>query len=96
MMEMVLEATARLRDSGYVVDFTATKDGRLRCGACRTVHDPTSMVIDEIVRCEGASDPDDQTILFALQCSCERPGLNVTGFGTSASAADVAVLRRLP
>jgi hypothetical protein len=95
-METVLEATARLRSSGFVVDFAATEDGRLRCGECGEVLDPSTMVIDEVVRYEGASNPDDQAILFALHGRCERPGLYLSAFGSGASPADDAVLRRLP
>ena len=94
-METVLDATARLRAAGYGGDFVATEDGRLRCAACGTEHDPAAMVIDEVVRYEGASDPDDEAILLALSCDCGQQGLYVTGFGPAAGAADAAVLRRL-
>ncbi|MEX2293415.1 MAG: hypothetical protein WD691_06465 [Acidimicrobiales bacterium] len=96
MMETILEATGRLRLAGYSVDFTATEDGRLCCGDCGSLHDPATVTIDEVVRYEGASNPDDETILFALRCSCSRRGLYSTGFGPSAGPADTAVLRRLP
>jgi hypothetical protein len=54
------------------------------------------MAIDEVVRYEGQSNPDDQAILSALRCSCEQKGLYVTAFGSGASTADVAVLQHLP
>ncbi|MBK5287353.1 MAG: hypothetical protein JJE46_02685 [Acidimicrobiia bacterium] len=96
MMETMLEATARLRDAGYTVDFSATDDGYLQCGACGTAHDPATMTIDEVVRFEGASNPDDESMLLALSCDCGQPGLYVTAFGPNASTADIAVLQRLP
>jgi hypothetical protein len=96
MMETVLEAMTRLRRSGYAADFDATADGRLRCRACGTDHDPAGMAIDERVRYEGASDPADEAIVLAMRCTCGRPGLYVAGYGPSASAADAAVLVRLP
>jgi len=95
-METVLEATQRLRADGYDADFTPTADGRLRCGACGTEHDPETMAVDEVVRYEGASDPQDEAILLALRCTCGRRGLYSTAFGPAASPADDAVLRRLP
>lgn len=95
MMETVLEAAARLRGAGYDVDFDATEDGHLRCSACGTLHDPATMAVDEVVRYEGASNPDDQAILLALRCECSRRGLYVAGFGPTATAADAAVLRHL-
>lgn len=95
MMETVLEAVTRLRRSGYGVDFTATPDGLVRCGACGTDHDPEGMDIDETVRYEGVSDPADEAIVLAVRCTCGRRGTYVAGYGPNASAADAAVLVRL-
>lgn len=91
-METVLEAAARLRRIGYTADFSPTEDGRLQCDTCGELHDPATMVIDEVVRYEGASDPDDEAILLAMRCVCDRAGLYVAAFGPNASAADAAVL----
>ncbi len=95
MMETVLEATNRLRAAGYDRDFVPTEDGLLRCGACNTEHDPAEMTIDEVVRYEGSTDPDDEAIVLALVCGCGQRGLFVAAYGPNASAADGAVLRRL-
>jgi hypothetical protein len=94
-METLLEATSRLRSAGYDVEFNATEDGQLRCVACGDDHDPTEIVIDQVVRYEGMSNPDDEAILLALRCTCGRRGLYVTGFGPTATTADVAILPRL-
>jgi len=96
MMDTLLEATERLRALGFALDFTARSDGRLRCRACDTDHDPEDMRIEEIVRYEGASDPDDQAILFALCDGCGHRGLYSAGYGPVAAMADVEALRRLP
>lgn len=95
-METLLEATQRLRAAGFDVDFSATPAGQLRCPACGEDHDPEKMTIHEIVRYEGASDPDDEAILLALECSCGRRGLYTAAFGPGMEPADVAVLHRLP
>jgi hypothetical protein len=96
MMETLLEATTRLRHRGFDEDFAATAPGRLWCEGCGRDHDPAEMIIDEMVRYEGASDPDDQTILLALDSACGRRGLYSAAFGTATPAEDVAVLHRLP
>ena len=96
MMETLLEATRRLRGRGFDEDFAATTPGRLWCAGCGTDHDPERMVVEEIVRYEGASDPDDQTILLALDSACGRRGLYSAAFGTATPAPDVEVLLRLP
>ena len=94
-METALEAAARLRSQGYAIDFSATNEGRLRCGACGVTHDPSTVVIEHVFRYEGASDPDDQTILLALRCGCGGGGLYLAAYGPEATAADVTVLRQL-
>ncbi len=96
MMETVLDASRRLRHDGFVVDFFASKEGRLRCPACGQDHEPRAMSIHEVVRYEGASDPDDQTILLALSSDCGRRGLYSAAFGAAAAPADAIVLRGLP
>jgi hypothetical protein len=96
MMETLLEATARLRAAGFTLDFDATGDGYLRCRACGLDHAPEGMRVAEIVRYEGASDPDDQAILLAFCSRCGRRGLYSAGYGPGAAVADVEALRRLP
>ena len=81
---------------GYVVDFTATEQGNLRCGECGSEHAPAEMQIDETVRYEGVTNPADETILLALDCECGKKGLFYAGFGINASTADARVLRNLP
>ena len=96
VMETMLEATQRLRAVGFDLDFSATSPGQLRCAACGLDHDPEAMNIDEVVRYEGASDPDDQAILLALDSSCGRRGLYIAAFGPDTAAPDVKALHRLP
>jgi hypothetical protein len=95
-METLLEATQRLRRCGFDEDFAATAPGQLWCDGCGKNHDPADMVVDEIVRYEGASDPDDQTILLALDSACGRRGLFSAAFGPTAPAREAEVLQRLP
>ena len=95
-METLVEALTRLRSDGYTQDFAAVAGGDLRCGGCGSVHRPETMVIGEIVRFEGDSNPDDEAILVALHCSCGVGGLYSSANGPDASAYDVAALTRLP
>ncbi len=96
MMDTLLDATDRLRARGFDHDFSATSSGRLRCAASDVEHDPEVMRIEEIVRYEGASDPNDQSIMLALSCRCGRRGLYSAAFGPDTAEADVAVLHRIP
>ncbi|MBK5221582.1 MAG: hypothetical protein JJE52_01630 [Acidimicrobiia bacterium] len=96
MMETMNQAAARLRSDGYTVDFNSTDVGHLKCGSCGDEHDPQEMTIDEVVRYEGDSNPDDESMMLALRSDCGRSGLYFSAFGSNASAADVAVFQRLP
>lgn len=95
MMDTLLDATRRLRAADFDVDFSATVDGLLRCGGCGLDHDPAGMTILEIVRYEGASDPDDQSILLAVRAQCGCRGLYSAAYGADTAMADVEVLHRL-
>lgn len=95
-METLSEAVVRLQATGYNENLSATTDGRLRCPTCGEEHDPADVVIDEQVRFEGTSDPDDESILIALTCGCGAKGLYTTMFGPEMSAEDAEVVQRLP
>lgn len=92
----VVEEIAALRDRGYVADFRFTAAGQLRCDTCGHVVDPSGAVIECTARFEGASNPDDQAIVFGIHCTgCGARGVLVTAYGPTASAAEAAVVTGL-
>ncbi|MEY2582072.1 MAG: hypothetical protein QOE09_1921 [Ilumatobacteraceae bacterium] len=93
--ETLTEAMQRLRKVGYETDLYATDDGRLECGSCGKRYDPLSMTIDETVRFEGDSNPDDEAILLAVRCPEGCKGLYSAAFGAAVSPEDATVLRAL-
>lgn len=94
-METLSEAIGRLTDAGYAHDFRAN-GGRLDCDRCGASFDPSEMTIDEIVRFEGMSNPDDQAILYALGAGSASLGLYAAAYGAAVSTDDIAVSRSLP
>jgi hypothetical protein len=94
-VETLSEAIARLRARGFVRDFSAVAGGRLRCGECGTDFDAATVHIEEIVRFEGASDPGDESILFALSGACGHDGLYSAAYGVDATPEDIAVVAAL-
>ena len=72
-MEDLAQAVERLTVAGYCEDFRA-ESGRLRAVGNGSLHEPESLVIEEIVRFEGASDPEDQAVLFALRSAAPGVG----------------------
>ena len=94
-METLTDAIARLRERGFLHDFSAVAGGKLRCGECGTEIDPTAVRIEEIVRFEGISDPGDESILFALSGPCGHEGLYSAPYGPDATPEDIAVVAAL-
>lgn len=93
-METLSEAITRLVDAGYVHDFRPVGH-QLVCGRCEARFDPAEMTVDEVVRFEGVSDPDDQAILFALGSGPGQRGVFSSAYGVGASSADIAILLAL-
>jgi hypothetical protein len=93
-METISEAIARLRAAGYEGDWRA-RSGQLVCDLCGTAHDPQHVTIEETVRFEGDSNPDDEAVLFALSASCGHRGLYAAPYGPDVSPDDVTVIRAL-
>lgn len=95
-MPTVSEEIDALRARGYTADFSVTRDGQLRCDSCGCIHAPSEATVESIARFEGASNPDDQAIVFGLRCSdCDVRGVLVTAYGPTASAEEAAVITAL-
>ncbi len=93
--ESLSHAVARLAGSGYTHSLRA-EHGKLHDLATGERYDPERLEIDEVVRFEGESDPDEQAVLFALR----SPGGKALGtysvvFGPATPPEDGDVVRRL-
>jgi hypothetical protein len=94
-METLTDAIDRLRAAGYALDLFVAPGAVLRCGGCQAAFDAATMQIDEVVRFEGESDPDDEAILFALHGPCGHRGLYSVAFGAQTPTEDVDVVGAL-
>jgi hypothetical protein len=94
-METVLEAIDRLRALGFGLDFTAVAGGRVHCEGCGKDFAAGALTVDETVRFEGASDPEDETILLALSSPDGCRGLFTAAFGAATTSDDADVLHAL-
>jgi hypothetical protein len=95
MPESLAEEVTRLSAKGYSGDFRAEPDG-LHEVATHRVYRPEELWIEELLRFEGLTDPDDHALLLALRS--ERDGVRGTyavGFGVSMDALDAQMVRRL-
>jgi hypothetical protein len=94
-IESLRDALARLAARGYGHELIAD-GGLLRDRETGDRHDPALLAIAEIARFEGASDPDEQAILYALADASGHPlGTYATVYGPITPPDDVEVVRRL-
>ncbi len=93
--ESLSDAIQRLHNRGFTHGLRA-EGGRLHDLVTGEFFDPEILIIDEVVRFEGESDPDEQAVLFAL-CSPQGGALGTYSavFGPSMPAVDGDVVRRL-
>ncbi|MGH0035420.1 MAG: hypothetical protein ACQGVK_10380 [Myxococcota bacterium] len=100
-METLHEAIERLEARGFRASFRALPGGRVGVRSGRGPRElesfPTrEMVVEEVVRFEGQSDPDDEVILFALRSPDDRiRGSLVAHYGSALDAETVAAVEGL-
>ena len=93
--ESLSEAIARLDRRGFSHGLRA-EGGRLHDLVTDEFFDPEILGVDEIVRFEGESDPDEQAVLFALRSPHGHAlGTYSAVYGPSMPPEDGDVVRRL-
>ena len=94
-METLAEAIARLEALGFRDSFEPA-DGGLRALGAERVYAPEALVVEEVVRFEGESDPSEEAILFALRSSSgDVRGTFVAGYGVLSDPARAEIVRAL-
>lgn len=95
MIESLASAIERLGQRGFTRSLRA-QDGSLRVVGTGRAHAPEDLSIDEIVRFEGETDPDEELVLFALAGPDGRPvGTYTALFGPATPSEDADVIPRL-
>jgi hypothetical protein len=94
-METLRDAIARLERAGFREAFRARCEGFLEVESGRILA-PEALIVDEIVRFEGESDPADEAVLYALRSrDDEVRGTFVASYGPAADPISGALIRRL-
>jgi len=89
------EAVNDLQSRGYSDDLKLSEHG-LICGARGLSLDPAEFEIDEFHRFEGNSDPEDQSIVYAISSRDHGvKGILVNAYGMDASAMTQELVRKL-
>ncbi len=69
---------------GYTLDFNLQED-RFTAFGTESILSPNDFLIDKVFRFEGESNPDDQSVLYAISSpTLNIKGLLVNGYGISA------------
>jgi hypothetical protein len=86
-----------LRAQGYDGDFVIRDGPVVCCRSCDHCVEPEQLQIDVFRRLEGASEPDEMSVILGLTCpSCGSKGSLLISYGTNASELDADLLTRLP
>ena len=89
------ETITGLKNDGYVTDFNIREE-RIVSHHTNTALLPEDFMIDRVYRFEGESDPEDQSVLYAISSSkFNMKGILVNGYGISADAATDAIIAKL-
>jgi hypothetical protein len=91
----VAGAIAKLAKEGYTAEFKAEADGLSVTGS-EAVLRPEEVTIRDYFRFEGASDPDDMAVVYALETGTGTRGVLVDAFGSYSDPEVAAMLERMP
>ncbi len=92
--DTLTEAIDGLRQIGYTVDFNLKPDSIHSESLDLQLH-PDHFHVDEVHRFEGASDPDDNVILYAISSDEGLKGIMVNAYGVYANTATDALNKKL-
>jgi hypothetical protein len=93
--ESLSQAVDRLTAQGYTDDFRAEPDG-MRAVVAGILYRPELLVVEEVDRFEGISDPADEAIVLALHCIEDGiKGTYTVPFGPGVGALDAEMMHRL-
>jgi hypothetical protein len=88
------EAINDLKSRGYVEDFNL-KPHCLECKSLSLQLNPEDFQVDEFYRFEGMSNPDDNSILFAISSSQGVKGVLVDAYGVYADNLTEGMIKKL-
>ena len=90
----VTEALNGLNKEGYVLDFNLKSDC-VECNSPEIKLYPSDFVIDKFYRFEGASNPDDSAILYAISSKDGLKGTLLDAYGVYADSLTNEMVEKL-
>ena len=93
--DTVTEAVNGLRERGYKIDFNLAFD-KLICSEDKICLHPHEFKIVEVYRFEGASDPSDEDVVYAVESEDGKiKGVITSAFGLYADPISNEMIRKL-
>jgi hypothetical protein len=92
--ETLTEAILDLKTRGYQNDFNLHPEW-IECPPMGLKFKPAEFHVDEIYRFEGATNPDDSAVLFAIRSSNGVKGILVDAYGAYADSLSQEMIRAL-
>ena len=83
--ETMVEAIEDLKARGYTQNFTIEQKGVLSDSESSRTYLPSSVELHELHRFEGATNPSDMSILYAVETDTGKKGTVVDAFGVDGS-----------
>lgn len=77
----VVHATQALQKRGYTTEFKLKEKGKMQNLKTKRMYSPSDMEIAEFHRFEGASNPSDMSIVFAVEAADGAKGIIVSSYG---------------
>jgi hypothetical protein len=90
----VTETLNTLKEDGYELDFNLQPD----CAECKSLDirlHPDDFIIDKFYRFEGASNPDDSAIVYAISSKNGLKGTMVDAYGVYANSLTTEMINKL-
>ncbi len=95
IMTTLSEVTNLLKEKGYTTDFNL-RQNYLECADNNLKIFPGEFMVDKHYRFEGASDPDDEAIVFAISSSkYNLKGVLINGYGISSESISDEMIKAL-
>ena len=90
-----MPAILRLERSGYTADFVAEAGDTLRVSGTDRRYAAATAHIHDFYRFEGTSDPDDMSVIYAVETDDGTRGTLIDAFGTYANPDIGAIVDRM-
>ena len=91
----LVETSNQLRKQGFTEDFKLTA-GRLEALGTGKAYGQQELKVIEAHRFEGASNPADLSVLFAVECSDGARGQVISSYGANADHALLDFMEKVP